>query len=562
MMSNMNIRTRLIIIVIGAVLASFVIGAFALYNLRGNLLEDRKTDTRNLVNSTISLLDFYYQQQASGTLSEEEAQNLAKKAVSSLRYDGGNYFWVFTAKEQIMLVHGVVPKLVGQDMSDSKDTSGKLYYRSFDEVIKAHGEGFVDYHFYLPNSKETGPKLAYVKNFKPWGWVVGTGIYVNDIDDIFYHSLMVQGAIALVAVGLVIFLSIIVSKGITGPLSRIIDNMNSVAEGDYDIKVEYTEQKSEIGDLARTMETFRDRSLEVAHMRSKQVENEKKAEESKREALQQMATDFEQSVGQIVADVLHLSSEMQDGLKAISASARHAGESLKVVSSVSHDATRNVDTVAAAAEELTASIAEISSQVTQSSGIAAGAVDASEGTHKKIELLANAAAEIGEVVALITDIANQTNLLALNATIEAARAGDAGKGFAVVANEVKNLATQTARATDNIRRQVEDIQAATTSSVDAIADIAGTIRELDTSTGRIAAAVEEQGAATQEIARNVDEAARGVGRVNSDIDAAAEGAFIDGQRSDKANALANSLSSKAQELDRAVSTFLSKVRSS
>ncbi|WP_339778992.1 cache domain-containing protein [uncultured Thalassospira sp.] len=558
----MKIRTRLIMIVIGAILASFIIGVFALYDLRGNLVEDRKTNTRNLVNSTISLLDYYYKQQEAGELSVNEAQNLAKKAVSSLRYDGGNYFWVFTAKEQIMLVHGVVPKLVGQDMSDSKDTAGHFYYRSFDKVIKKQGEGFVNYNFYLPNSKETGPKLAYVKNFQPWGWVVGTGIYVNDIDDIFYQSLAVQGAIALVVIGLVIFFSTIVSKGITGPLSRIIGNMNSVAQGDHDIEIQYTEQESEIGDLARTMEMFRDRSLEVAHMRSEQVENEKRSEESRRHALKQMAIDFEESVGQILADVLQLSAEMQDGLKMISASAKNAGDSLQGVSSVSQHATRNVETVAAAAEQLSASISEISSQVTQSSGIAAKAVEASEGTHKKIEQLANAASEIGEVVALITDIANQTNLLALNATIEAARAGDAGKGFAVVANEVKNLATQTARATDNIRRQVDDIQAATTSSVNAIADIAGTIRELDTSTGRIAAAVEEQGAATQEIARNVDEAARGVGQVNSAIDAVATGAVVDGQRSDKANDLAASLSGKAQELNKAVSSFLSKVRSS
>ncbi|WP_258549039.1 methyl-accepting chemotaxis protein [Thalassospira profundimaris] len=543
-------------------MASCIIGAFALENLRENLLEDRKTNTRNLVNSSISLLQYYYDLEKSGKFSKEDAQNLAKKAVSSLRYDGSNYFWVFTAKEQIMLVHGVVPKLVGQNMSDSKDTSGKLYYRDFDKVINEHGEGFVGYHFYLPNSKETGPKLAFVKNFEPWGWVVGTGIYINDIDSIFYSSLVFQGGIALVAIGLVILLSMFISKGITGPLSRIIENMNSVAKGDFDIEVQYTDQQSEIGDLARTMETFRDRSLEVAHMREKQVENEKRAEESKREALKQMANDFEQSVGQILSEVLALSREVQSGLKTISESAKNAGKGLKVVSSVSHNATRNVDTVAAAAEELTASIAEISSQVTQSSGIAGSAVDASESTHKKIELLANAASEIGEVVALITDIANQTNLLALNATIEAARAGDAGKGFAVVANEVKNLATQTARATDNIRRQVEDIQAATSSSVDAIGDIAGTIRELDAATGRIAAAVEEQGAATQEIARNVDEAARGVARVNADIDAAAEGALIDGQRSDKGNELAASLSAKAQQLNVAVSEFLTKVRSS
>ncbi|RCK52479.1 hypothetical protein TH25_05385 [Thalassospira profundimaris] len=562
MLSNLKIRTRLIIIVFGAVLASCIIGAFALENLRENLLEDRKTNTRNLVNSSISLLQYYYDLEKSGKFSKEDAQNLAKKAVSSLRYDGSNYFWVFTAKEQIMLVHGVVPKLVGQNMSDSKDTSGKLYYRDFDKVINEHGEGFVGYHFYLPNSKETGPKLAFVKNFEPWGWVVGTGIYINDIDSIFYSSLVFQGGIALVAIGLVILLSMFISKGITGPLSRIIENMNSVAKGDFDIEVQYTDQQSEIGDLARTMETFRDRSLEVAHMREKQVENEKRAEESKREALKQMANDFEQSVGQILSEVLALSREVQSGLKTISESAKNAGKGLKVVSSVSHNATRNVDTVAAAAEELTASIAEISSQVTQSSGIAGSAVDASESTHKKIELLANAASEIGEVVALITDIANQTNLLALNATIEAARAGDAGKGFAVVANEVKNLATQTARATDNIRRQVEDIQAATSSSVDAIGDIAGTIRELDAATGRIAAAVEEQGAATQEIARNVDEAARGVARVNADIDAAAEGALIDGQRSDKGNELAASLSAKAQQLNVAVSEFLTKVRSS
>ena len=220
-----------------------------------------------------------------------------------------------------------------------------------------------------------------------------------------------------------------------------------------------------------------------------------------------------------------------------------------------------METVSAAAEELSASIAEISNQVAHSAEIANGAVRTSEDTHQKIELLAEAANQIGEVVSLITNIAEQTNLLALNATIEAARAGDAGKGFAVVANEVKNLANQTAKATDDIRTQVEGIQVATSNAVDAIAEIAQTIRQLDGSSTTISAAVEEQGAATQEIARNVEQASHGTRDVSENITGVSSAADESEKLSGEVLGLAKGLGQQANELNEAVEAFLKEVRS-
>ncbi len=262
-----------------------------------------------------------------------------------------------------------------------------------------------------------------------------------------------------------------------------------------------------------------------------------------------------------MAEVVEASQKVQGAVRNVAVSARKAGDKLGEVSTTSRAATNNVETVAAATEELSASIAEISRQVAQSSRIASGALKASELTHREIELQAEAASKIGEVVALITEIANQTNLLALNATIEAARAGEAGKGFAVVANEVKNLATQTARATDDIRLQVSGIQDATTSTVNAIGEIAETIRELDGSTGRIAAAVEQQGAATQEIARNVEHAANGIKSVDDELSSVADGAKVDGERSEQILDLAEGLQKKAEILNEATQSFLRDVRS-
>ena len=559
-LSSMKIGTRLMIIVAGAILAALLVGAFGLTELRYNMLEDRKAKTQNLVDSTISLINHFHELEKSGALTKEQAQDAAKGAVAALRYDETNYFFVFDYTP-VVLIHDIKPDLVGKNLIDAKDGAGKFHYREFARVAKEEGQGFVDDTHKVPTGDAPRPKLSFVKPFKPWGWIVATGIYIDDVNAVFMKSLMVMAGVAAAVLIAVVGISLMISRGITVPLFAISDNMIRLSGGDHKIDVLYTDQKSEIGDLARSMEIFRDKTIEMEEMRVQREEQERRSEIEKREALRKMADNFEDSVGQVVAKVIDASANMQSSAGAMSETAKQVGQRSSVVSAASQEVSSNVETVSAAAEELSASIAEISNQVAHSAEIANGAVRTSEDTHQKIELLAEAANQIGEVVSLITNIAEQTNLLALNATIEAARAGDAGKGFAVVANEVKNLANQTAKATDDIRTQVEGIQVATSNAVDAIAEIAQTIRQLDGSSTTISAAVEEQGAATQEIARNVEQASHGTRDVSENITGVSSAADESEKLSGEVLGLAKGLGQQANELNEAVEAFLKEVRS-
>lgn len=558
-LSSVKISRRLLFIVGGAVLAAILVGAFGLSAMRSQMMADRKDKTSALVNATVSLIDHYYQQVTSGAMTEEQAKEAASKAVGALRYDETNYFFVFD-QQPVVLIHTVKPELVGKNLSQSVDGAGKRHYQAFVDMVKQNGAGFVDYTYITPDKSRTRPKLSYVKMFKPWGWIVATGIYVDDVEAIFEKNLLTMIAVVVVIAGGVVFISLMIGRGITRPLQNISDNMLRLAEGDHSIEVEYTHHRSEIGDLARSMDIFKSKTIEMENLRRQREEQEKRAEQEKHAALLAMAESFEANVGHVVEYVTKAAGKMQTSARSMNVTARTAGEKSTIVSSASQEMSTNIDTVAAAAEELSASIGEISTQVSQSSQVANGAVTKSEDTYKKIELLADAANQIGEVISLISDIAAQTNLLALNATIEAARAGDAGKGFAVVANEVKTLASQTAKATEDIRTQVSGIQTATDTAVTAIGEIAETIRQLDGSTGAIAAAVEEQGAATQEIARNVEEAAHGARDVTQNIGDVSTSVGQTQTVAGEVQTLSDELGHQATELKSAVSAFLAEIR--
>ncbi|GAB4356930.1 MAG: HAMP domain-containing methyl-accepting chemotaxis protein [Kiloniellaceae bacterium] len=351
-----------------------------------------------------------------------------------------------------------------------------------------------------------------------------------------------------------------VGRNLVRRLTAVAISMRAVADGKLDTQVAVT-GSDEITEMAKTLSVFRDGLAEVEKANAKLAEEREAAARERREAMIALADDFEASVMSVVESVTSASNEVQTSSMSLTDTARGAGAKADSAGSAAERAATNVQTVASAAEELASSIQEIGRQVNQSSTIAAGAVEKGEKTNQQVEGLSAAAQKIGEVVQLITEIAEQTNLLALNATIEAARAGEAGKGFAVVASEVKGLATQTAKATEDIAEQIRGIQTATRDAVTAIKDITATISEIDSIGATIAAAVEEQSSATQEISRNVQEAAAGAQQAGSDIAGVHQAITETSTAADHMLGSSTTLAEQANGLKSQVLDFLKQVRS-
>jgi methyl-accepting chemotaxis protein len=381
-------------------------------------------------------------------------------------------------------------------------------------------------------------------------------------DDIYgnAHSAFVTVlSLVLVLLAVTVYVGIAIVRGIAGPVGAMTGAMTRLADGDTGIEVIGAEGKDEIGAMARAVLVFKDNKIKADALAAEQKADQE-AKERRAAAMTEAVTKFETAIGAVADGVASAATEMQSSAQTLSATAEQASRQATAVAAAAEQASSNVQTVATAGEELSSSISEIGRQVSQSTTIAGKAVDEAKRTDAKVQGLSEAAQRIGDVVKLITDIAAQTNLLALNATIEAARAGEAGKGFAVVAAEVKNLANQTAKATEEIGAQIGAIQGATKESVDAIQAIGRTITEVSEIATTIASAVEEQGAATQEIARNVQEAARGTQEVSANVGGVTQASRETGSAATQVLGAAGELSKQAETLRREVDQFLVSVR--
>ncbi|MBB5753967.1 methyl-accepting chemotaxis protein [Prosthecomicrobium pneumaticum] len=365
--------------------------------------------------------------------------------------------------------------------------------------------------------------------------------------------------------GLVVVLGIAVFAtrfGIVKPIDGIRSTLESLAKNQFNLTIAGTDRKDEIGKMAVAAEELRG-ALEAADRAREEARlADLRAAERLKEERAAIAADFETKMGALAQALANSSSEVSQAARNLSASAEETSRQAVAVSSAAEEASNNVQTVAAATEELTSSIGEIGSQVSRAADMAVDGSQEVNRTASDIRELSEAAAKIGEVVKLITDIASQTNLLALNATIEAARAGDAGKGFAVVAQEVKQLAEQTARATQEIGHKVADIQKATGRTVGSIETIVGTISQIREATAMIASAVEEQTATTREIAANTNMAADGTGAVNDNIAGVGRAAEMTGAASTQLSSLSSSLSDQADEMQRRVDEIVRSLRAS
>jgi methyl-accepting chemotaxis protein len=351
-----------------------------------------------------------------------------------------------------------------------------------------------------------------------------------------------------------------VSWRVTSPLGRMTKTMTRLASGNIEIEIPWADRRDEIGEMGRALLVFRENAVEKAKLQLEQDVKDVAAREEKRRAMAELADRFEGQVKGIVESVTGEATQMQAVATRMAGTAEESSNQSAAVAAASREASANVATVATSAEQLTASIAEIGRQAGQSADIAGRAVDQAQRTDGTVRDLSATAGRIGEVVSLINDIAGQTNLLALNATIEAARAGEAGKGFAVVANEVKNLANQTAKATEEISSQIEAIQKQTMGAVDDIRGIRDIIGEINDISMTIATAVEQQGASTREIARNVQEAARGTGEVDANIEKVNQAAGETGAAAGQVMSATESLTRRAEGLAREVERFLTGIR--
>ena len=349
-------------------------------------------------------------------------------------------------------------------------------------------------------------------------------------------------------------------QGLSRPINRLNVVMELFARGELASDTPGVGRGDEVGAMARTVAVFKTNAQEVNRLRADLEQQKQQTERERRQVMSGLAAKFEASVGGIVDGVGSASAQLQSTARSMAATAEETTRQATTVASASEEASQNVQTVAAATEELSASIREIGQQVTRTSDqIREGVRQAAVSSDQMVALTA-AAAKIGDVVQIISDIASQTNLLALNATIEAARAGDAGKGFAVVATEVKALATQTARATGDIATQIKAMQEATQTSARSILGITDTINKVNETATSIASAVEEQGAATQEISRNVLQAAQGTREMSGNIAGVSQAAQQTGSAAVEVLASAGELSRNGEALKAQVAAFLQEVR--
>ncbi|HVI51421.1 MAG TPA: cache domain-containing protein [Candidatus Sulfotelmatobacter sp.] len=553
-----RLSTRILILVAVAALALVTFAGLSAYLLHDSMTQDKIEKTRNISEAARDIAKSFDERSKKGEFDQDTAKTMAKNAIRGMHYGDGDYMFVYSF-DGTNLVHGTMPDREGKNFIASKDTRGYAY---LGDLIKAaqSGGGYVYYYFTNPRTKEDERKVSSVVGYQPWGWMIGTGTYLTDIDRDFMNFIWKLTAVGGLALISMVGASLLVARSVSAPVRSLAEATRQISVGQYDIVVPANERADEIGHLAQSIARLRDEAREAERFRQSQEQSKLLSEQERRTALLSMADQFEgsvRSVAEAIVDAAHQTSGAVSTMKSVVQEARRDASS---GASAAHQVTTNVQQVASSTQELSQSIHAISDQVRRSAQVAEQAVAKAGDTDRLVQGLTDAVERINEVVQLINNIAGQTNLLALNATIEAARAGEAGKGFAVVASEVKHLANQTAKATGDITSQIDAVKSATASAVEAIREITGIIEDMNGTTASIAHAVEEQSAATNLISRNVGDAAAGVTQLADFLSRMVD---VTGRVEDDAETVSRNsdgLNGHSGELRRAVDGFLGSVR--
>ncbi|MBR0896712.1 cache domain-containing protein [Bradyrhizobium tropiciagri] len=556
-MRRLKIAFKLSLIVWLAAAGIIVVATAGLSTLRFNLLQDRKSKLEDAVLLAKQMVQLDYDASLNAGLSSTLAAQRSKDLLRKLRF-GHDYYFNAVDYQGIVQVHAN-RALENKVWLDQKDVDGVPFIQ--EQIDKARsGGGFVSYRFPRPGGSEPLPKIQFATEFAPLGWAIGGGIYVDDVDEIFWSQM--QRTLFLVGAALVIVMgtSLLIARSISGPLGQMARAMRRISRGSTDAEIPGVDGTDEVAAMAQSVKIFKDNMLEAQRLKAEQEVLRKKSENDRSIALGQVAASFESAIGEVVNVVATSATGLEVSAQSLQGATGQTEGASSAAAAASDDAMTSVSAVAAAAAQLSSSILEISRRVSESTSIANRAAEGADNAARKIDQLSSAGQKIGTIVDLITNIASQTNLLALNATIEAARAGDAGRGFAVVASEVKSLAEQTAKATAEIASQVAEIQGSTNESVKAISEITRVIRSMTEVSVAIASAVEEQSVATNEISRNAQLAAIGTESVSASVERVHLAAGEAGETASHVLSAAGELSQQSERLRAEVSNFLDTVR--
>jgi methyl-accepting chemotaxis protein len=548
-MKNFRISVRLYALVGLALLTMAAIMTLGLFQEQDKLVAQRKAMLEAMNENAVTVFEAYYKQEQAGTLSQADAQARAIEAVSAMRYQGNGYFWINDMHPK-MVMHPIKPALNGTDLTENKDPNGKHLFIEFVKAAQTtEGKGFVDYYWPKPGAEEPVLKYSHVAGFKPWGWVVGTGVYADDLAAMFREGLIQVAVICGVAALIILLAAFSIVRSVVRPVERLQTAMRAIAGEDVSGTIPETDRKDEIGQMASVLVVLRDSVKERIELREREAEQQGQLDEERRSnehrlqsgaqaqadamatvgaALEKLASgDLTAEIGRIAPEYSKLRDDFNTAVTALRGVIQSIAQSTEVVygsagdiSEAANNLSRRTEQQAAALEETAAALDEITSTVKSASERAAEAremVNETKGSAAKSgDIVRNAVAamsriegsssRISQIIGVIDEIAFQTNLLALNAGVEAARAGEAGRGFAVVAQEVRELAQRSANAAkeikDLIRNSAAEVETGVTlvrSTGDALMEIEALVNRVNDHVASIATAAREQATGLAEV---------------------------------------------------------------
>jgi len=532
------------------------VSSYELIGYRNEIWADRRHELTTLVEAASSTVNSEYSAAQAGKESVETAQANAETQLARLRYGAGDYFWINDMRPR-MVMHPIKPEMSGQDLSDYKDPNGKKLFVEMVDAARQSGSGFVGYEWPKPGKDKPQPKLSYVAEFKPWGWVIGTGVYVDDLNEVFFARLKTEGALVFLVIAFFAVASVAMGRKLARPIVSVSAVMERLAEGDLNVSPgDGTTGARELDRMSRALEVFRQNALDRARLESEAATTRARAEAEREQASAERAkaakeqTEAVQRLGVGLKEVAggDLTVRLADGftpayarirddfnatidkLKAtivsVVDSAGSIETSAKEVSAAADDLSRRAEQQAASLEQTTATLTKVTAAVNKSAEgtqharqvVAVADEDAKKSAAvvrqaiEAMNAIARSSQQIGQIIGVIDEIAFQTNLLALNAGVEAARAGEAGRGFAVVASEVRALAQRSAQAAKEIKGLISDSSAQVGVGVELVAEtgrslerIATQVAEINTVVSDIAVGTREESTALREINTAIDQ---------------------------------------------------------